>query len=295
MSMKIITAGPLSTIQDAGRFGYVKSGIGTSGCLDQASYQTANKLLQNVQGEAVIEATLMGPTITFDSDCVCCITGADMLPMLDHTSVPMYQPFFIRAGQTLSMSMAVNGCRSYIAFAGGIDVPVVLKSRSTNLKCHLGGYKGRSLQNGDILSLGHSTADAAALLKNKADKPVFSASVTARVIEGPQADYFTDKGKQDFYHHTYIVSQESDRMGYRLDGTAIENVNGVDIVSDGIALGSIQVPPNGKPIVLLADRQTTGGYAKIATVISKDIPKLAQLKPGDQIHFQKVDIEQIQR
>ena len=295
MSMQIILAGPLSTIQDSGRTGYLKSGIGTSGVMDRESYETANRLLGNSRNEAVIEATLMGPVISFDSDCVCCITGADMSPQLDKTPVAMYRPFLIRAGQTLSLSMAVNGCRSYIGFAGGIDVPCVLGSRSTNLKCHMGGFKGRALQNGDILSLGFTDADPSGLIHNQAAKPVFASSITVRVIEGPQAEYFTDKGKHDFYHHPYVVSPESDRMGYRMEGPAIENVNGVDIVSDGIAPGSIQVPPSGKPIILLADRQTTGGYAKIATVISEDISKIAQLKPGDTIVFQKVDIKQIQK
>lgn len=294
MSIRILFPGPLSTIQDAGRFGYLKSGIGTSGVMDRESYETANRLLQNTAGEAVIEATLLGPALLFDSDCVCCITGADMTPTLDGQSVPMYQPFLIRAGQTLSLSAAVNGCRSYLAFAGGIDVPLVLGSRSTNLKCRLGGYQGRALQKDDVLSLGPATADVSSLLQNKAPKPFFSSPVTVRVIEGPQAEYFTKRGKQTFYGHPYTVSPESDRMGYRLEGPSVESENGVDIVSDGIAFGAVQIPPSGKPIILLSDRQTTGGYAKIATVISKDIPRLAQLKPGDQVLFEKTDLSKIQ-
>lgn len=294
MSIRILFPGPLSTVQDAGRFGYLKSGIGTSGVMDREAYETANRLLQNTAGEAVIEATLLGPALFSDSDCVCCITGADMAPRLDGQSVPMYRPFLIRAGQTLSLSAAVNGCRSYLAFAGGIDVPLVLGSRSTNLKCRLGGYQGRALQKDDVLSLGPATADVSALLQNKAPKPFFSSSVTVRVIEGPQAEYFTKRGKQTFYGCPYVVSPESDRMGYRLEGPAVESENGVDIVSDGIALGAVQIPPSGKPIILLSDRQTTGGYAKIATVISKDIPRLAQLKPGDQVLFEKTDLSKIQ-
>lgn len=294
MSIKVLSAGPLSTIQDAGRFGYLKSGIGTSGVMDREAYDTANRLLQNTNGEAVIETTLMGPTLLFDQDCICCITGADMMPMLDGQSVPMYQPFLIKAQQTLSFSFAVNGCRGYLAFAGGIDVPLALGSRSTNLKCRLGGYQGRALQTDDILSIGSSNANASDLLHNAAPKPSFSSSVTVRVIEGPQAEYFTDQGKQTFYGRSFAVAPESDRMGYRLDGPGVESKDGVDIVSDGIAYGAVQIPPNGKPIILLSDRQTTGGYAKIATVVSKDIPKIAQLKPGDQIRFQRVELTQIQ-
>lgn len=294
MSVRILFPGPLSTIQDAGRFGYLKSGIGTSGVMDREAYETANRLLQNTAGEAVIEATLLGPALLSDSDCVCCITGADMTPTLDGRSVPMYQPFLIRAGQTLSLFAAVNGCRSYLAFAGGIDVPLVLGSHSTNLKCRLGGYQGRALQKDDVLSLGPATADVSSLLQNRAPKPFFSSPVTVRVIEGPQAEYFTKRGKQTFYGRPYTVSPESDRMGYRLEGPAVESENGVDIVSDGIAFGAVQIPPSGKPIILLSDRQTTGGYAKIATVISKDIPRLAQLKPGDQVLFEKTDLSKIQ-
>lgn len=295
MSIKILSAGPLSTVQDAGRFGYLKSGVGTSGVMDREAYETANRLLQNTNHEAVIEATLLGPTLFFDSGCVCCITGADMTPLLDGQPAPMYRPFLINAGQTLSLSGAVNGCRSYLAFAGGIDVPFALGSRSTDLKCRLGGYQGRALQKDDILSIGPSAADVSDLLQNKASQPFFSSSVTVRVIEGPQAEYFTDRGKQAFYGRPYVVSPESDRMGYRLEGPAVESRQGVDIVSDGIAFGAVQIPPSGKPIILLSDRQTTGGYAKIATVISGDIPKLAQLKPGDQILFEKTDLSKIQR
>lgn len=301
MSFKVITAGPLSTIQDKGRFGYQQFGIGTNGVMDRNAYQTANQLLENQGNEAAIETTLLGPTLTFDAPCICIITGADIQPSLDNLPVKMYQPFYIRTGQTLSTSMAVNGCRSYIAFKGGINVPELMDSRSTNLKCHIGGFMGRALQNGDTISLFTDEPEIACTISE--DSPILSKSAPAvsfdtdvviRVVEGPQDNYFTEKGKHEFYHGHYEVTPESDRMGYRLEGPAIENINGVDIVSDGIALGSIQVPSNGKPIILLSDRQTTGGYAKIATVISRDISKLAQLKPGDHIRFQKITVEEAQ-
>ncbi|MGN0131430.1 MAG: biotin-dependent carboxyltransferase family protein [Lachnospiraceae bacterium] len=301
MSFQVITAGPLSTIQDKGRFGYQQFGIGTNGVMDQDAYQTANQLLENQGNEAVIETTLFGPTLTFDAPCICVITGADIRPLLDDLPIKMYHPFYIKAGQTLTTAMAVNGCRSYIAFKGGINVPILMNSRSTNLKCHMGGFQGRALQNGDSISLFSDDPDIARtisehspILSKFAPEVRFDTDVTIRVIEGPQDSYFTEKGKYEFYHGHYEVTPESDRMGYRLEGPAIENRNGVDIVSDGIASGSIQVPSNGKPIILLSDRQTTGGYAKIATVISKDLPKLAQLKPGDHIRFQKITVEEAQ-
>lgn len=290
--MKIVIAGLLSTIQDRGRYGYLKSGIGTNGVMDTQAYDTANALVGNENGEAVIETTFMGPAIEFDEECICAITGADMEPKLDDEPVEMYQPFKILPGQTLSMGMAVNGFRGYIAFAGGIDVPVVMNSRSTNLKCKIGGYEGRALAKDDILAIGESSIDESSILSKSASKPFYENTITARVIEGPQADYFTEEGKQTFYSNEYEVMLESDRMGFRLEGPEIENIDGVDIVSDGIAFGAIQVPPSGKPIILLADRQTTGGYAKIATVISDDIPKLVQLPLGGKVRFAPVEIEE---
>lgn len=295
MSMKILAAGPLSTIQDKGRFGYQKSGIGTSGVMDQDAYETANFLVGNENGEAVIEATLMGPTIEFEEECICAITGADMTPLLDGIPVENYKTFRAMPGQILVMGMAVNGCRSYLSVMGGIDVPIVMNSRSTNLKCHFGGLEGRALKSGDRLKHGRSSLSPEEILKRKAPKVHYSSEVLLRVIEGPQDDYFTEAGKSVFYKSTYTVSVDSDRMGFRLEGPEIENVNGVDIVSDGIALGAIQVPSSGKPIILLSDRQTTGGYAKIAVVIRRDIPKLVQLKPGDKIRFKAVSIEEAQK
>lgn len=298
MGMKIIFAGPLSTVQDKGRFGYQKSGIGTSGVMDHEAYETANYLVGNEHGEAVIEATLFGLTIQFDEDCICAVTGADMGIKLDEVPVEMYQPFRIMAGQTLSMGMAVNGCRSYIAFMGGIDVPVIMNSRSTNLKCHFGGYEGRALKNGDELKIGKNVVSdeaVAKILTRKAKKVHYDTDVKLRVVEGPQEDYFTEKGKKTFYGNSYEISVDSDRMGFRLDGPEIENVNGVDIVSDGIALGAIQVPSGGKPIILLADRQTTGGYAKIGTVCRADLSKLVQLKPKDKVRFVKISVEEAQK
>lgn len=293
MSVKVIMPGVLTTVQDAGRYGYQKSGIRTSGVMDTESYEKANYLVGNEAGEAVLEATLYGGVMEFTEDAVIAITGADMEPKINNAPVPMNRPLEVKAGSSLSLGMVKEGCRTYIAFAGGVDVPAVMGSRSTDIKCRIGGYQGRALAVGDEVKIGAGKRYGE-VKDRKAEAVSYPSKISVRVIEGPQEEYFTEKGKKTFYSETYTISDQSDRMGYRLEGAAIESVNGTDIVSDGIAMGAIQVPASGKPIVLLADRQTTGGYAKIGTICSFDLPKLVQGKPGDQVRFVKISVEEAQ-
>ena len=299
MSVKVIIPGALTTVQDAGRYGYQSSGIQTSGVMDHKAYEEANALVGNTGGEAVLEATLFGGMMEVTADTVAAVTGADMEPKVNNVPCGMNRPVLLRAGDTLSLDMAKSGCRSYIAFAGGVDVPVVLGSRSTNMKCRMGGYKGRPLQTGDAFETGLWGEEAAERYEEVRDRSfpaeAYTSPIEVRVIEGPQAEYFTEKGKETFYSARYTISDQSDRMGYRLEGEAIESVYGTDIISDGIAFGAVQVPASGRPIVLLADRQTTGGYAKIATVCSFDIPRLVQGKPGDTVCFRRISLEEAQR
>lgn len=299
MSVKVIIPGALTTVQDAGRYGYQSSGIQTSGVMDHKAYEEANALVGNTGGEAVLEATLFGGMMEVTADTVAAVTGADMEPKVNNVPCGMNRPVLLRAGDTLSLDMAKSGCRSYIAFAGGVDVPVVLGSRSTNMKCRMGGYKGRPLQTGDAFETGLWGEEAAERYEEVRDRSfpaeAYTSPIEVRVIEGPQAEYFTEKGKETFYSARYTISGQSDRMGYRLEGEAIESVDGTDIISDGIAFGAVQVPASGRPIVLLADRQTTGGYAKIATVCSFDIPRLVQGKPGDTVCFRRISLEEAQR
>ncbi|MBM6684792.1 biotin-dependent carboxyltransferase family protein [Faecalicatena contorta] len=299
MSVKVIIPGALTTVQDAGRYGYQSSGIQTSGVMDHKAYEEANALVGNTGGEAVLEATLFGGMMEVTADTVAAVTGADMEPKVNNVPCGMNRPVLLRAGDTLSLDMAKSGCRSYIAFAGGVDVPVVLGSRSTNMKCRMGGYKGRPLQTGDAFETGLWGEEAAERYEEVRDRSfpaeAYTSPIEVRVIEGPQAEYFTEKGKETFYSARYTISDQSDRMGYRLEGEAIESVDGTDIISDGIAFGAVQVPASGRPIVLLADRQTTGGYAKIATVCSFDIPRLVQGKPGDTVCFRRISLEEAQR
>lgn len=302
MAIGVLSPGPLTTVQDLGRFGYQQFGIPCSGVMDEQSYRTANELLGNRNGEAVLEFTLFGGSYFFDADAVIALTGADMAATLGGAPCPSYRPVFVPAGSTLMLGVAKSGCRAYLAVAGGINVPPVLGSRSTNLKCKMGGFEGRALRAGDVLPVGLpagadilAAQDTAAayyekIRQNSAAPAVYSSEITVRAIPGPQDDRFTSDGLHTFFSCSYKVSEQSDRMGCRLDGPAVESIGGTDIVSDGIVFGSVQVTPAGQPIVLMADRQTTGGYAKIATVLSADLPLLAQVRPGDTVRFQKTEV-----
>lgn len=296
--IKVINPGLLTTVQDSGRKGYQKQGIPVSGVMDTDAYEAANALVRNSENAAVLEMTVWGGSFSFTGDAICALTGADMQPVLDGKAVPMYQAFQVHDGSRLDLHPVSNGCRTYLAVSGGIDVPVVMGSRSTYRKCLIGGFEGRELRAGDILSVGETEADNCTVSDPKYSIPTdaktasgvlrrYEKEITVRVVMGPQDDYFTEKGIKTFFSGSYTVSDQSDRMGCRLEGPVIESVNGTDIISDGTVFGSIQVTGAGLPIVLMADRQTTGGYAKIATVCTEDLPLLAQAMPGTIVHFTK--------
>lgn len=296
MSIKVITPGMLSTIQDGGRKGFAAMGFNASGVMDVRSYHIANALVGNFTDEAVIEMTYLGGSFKFLESNYIAITGADMSPKIDGVPVEMYTTVFVKQDETLTFSAAKSGMRAYIAVRGGIDVPVIMGSRSTNLKCKLGGLDGRPLKVGDIVPCRDVYDEFHKHLIHSAPKEDFgSDEITVRVLLGPQDDYFTDHGIKTFLNSTYTVTNESDRMGCKLSGEKIEYKNTVDIISDGIVFGSIQIPRTGNPIIMLADRQTTGGYAKIATVISVDLPLLAQARPGTKVHFKLIDRQKAER
>lgn len=296
MSIKVITPGMLSTIQDGGRKGFAAMGFNASGVMDVRSYHIANALVGNFTDEAVIEMTYLGGSFKFLESNYIAITGADMSPKIDGVPVEMYTTVFVKQDETLTFSAAKSGMRAYIAVRGGIDVPVIMGSRSTNLKCKLGGLDGRPLKAGDIVPCRDVYDEFQKHLIHSAPKEDFgSDEITVRVLLGPQDDYFTDHGIKTFLNSTYTVTNESDRMGCKLSGEKIEYKNTVDIISDGIVFGSIQIPRTGNPIIMLADRQTTGGYAKIATVISVDLPLLAQARPGTKVHFELIDRQKSER
>ncbi len=291
MKMKILSPGPLTTVQDLGRFGYMNTGFSPGGAMDPDSMKKANLLVGNLADTAVLEMTLMGLSAEFDCDTAIAITGADMKPVVDGKRVEMNQTLFVSRGSTLTLSAATLGMRSYLAVFGGFDLPEVMGSLSTNLKCKLGGFHGRRLQAGDEIPLKKCISRGAFPVRKISSNLCDTENIILHVLLGPQEDYFTSKGLDTFFNERYTVSGQSDRMGIRLEGEKIENKNGVDIISDGIVTGSVQIPPSGTPIVMMADRQTTGGYAKIATVIRRDLARLAQARPGDRVRFMAISEE----
>ncbi len=284
----VISSGPLSTIQDEGRFGYMNTGFSPNGAMDSYSMRLANILVGNAPGNGVIEMTMIGMTMSFDSTAVIALTGADMQPEINGKLIKMYAACEVHKGDTLSLKAAVSGMRTYFAVAGGFDLSPVMGSMSTNLKCKLGGFCGRKLRAGDELPLRWDISLKIIGERGMIPENTYRSLVTVRVITGPQDDYFTVGGMKTFLTSEYTVSEKSARMGIRLDGDKIENKNGVDIISDGIATGAVQIPASGTPIIMMADRQTTGGYAKIANVISADLKIIAQARPGTKIRFQAV-------
>lgn len=286
----------LTTVQDLGRNGYQSQGFSVAGVMDVRSFKIANLLLDNPENEAVLEFTLIGPTLQFTSDTIIAITGGDFQPTINGEPAPMYTALYMKRGDILKFGSARTGSRGYIAFSSYLDIPVVMGSRCTNLKSKIGGYKGRKLKDEDYIGFRIKRRYLPYFLSRKLDLDEFDEEeVTLRVVMGPQDDMFTKQGIHTLLSETYTVTSDFDRMGCRLEGPFIASKNGSDIISDGIAFGSIQVPAHGKPIVLLADRQTTGGYAKIATVATVDIPKLVQRKTDHKIRFQAITVEEAQK
>ena len=293
-TIKILDAGLLTTVQDLGRYGFQRYGVSASGVMDEYSAKIANKLVGNKVGEAVLETTLKGVQIEFLQNTAVAITGGNCDVTLNGTKIELWQSYLVNRGDILKMGICRSGLRNYLAFSGGVDVPVIMNSKSTNLKAKVGGFNGRKLMTGDILSVGVGSLETPLTL-NKHYIPTYSKDIKVGVILGQQDDYFTEAGIKTFLNETYTVTQESDRMGIRLSsvsGATIEHKNGADIISDGITFGAIQVPGSGQPIVMMADRQTTGGYTKIGNVISSDLAKLAQATPGTKVKFVEYTLEQ---
>ena len=297
MGFRVIKGGLLTTVQDLGRNGYQAQGFNVNGVMDRRAFRIANLLLDNPENEAVLECTLIGPTLEFTAPMIISITGGDFRPEINDEEVPMYTALYVAEGDVLKLGSARSGRSCYIAFSNYLKVPVVMGSRSTNLKCRIGGFKGRKLEDGDYIEtrITRRIYLPTFLSRTLPLKEYEENKATIRVILGPEAEIFSKKGIKSFLETEYTVGAEFDRMGMRLEGAYIESKRGSDIISDGIALGSIQVPSHGKPIILLADRQTTGGYGKIATVISVDLPKLVQRRMDDKIRFVAVTVEEAQR
>lgn len=295
MGIKIIKAGLLTTIQDMGRYGYQETGMAVSGVMDTRSASLANILAGNDENEGVLEVTMMGPTVEFTADNIIAVTGGDLGATVDGAPLPRYEAVLVHAGQTLSFAAPKSGVRAYVAFAGGLDVPTVMGSKSTNLKSKIGGFEGRKLEAGDAIGFTAPKTDLPNLAQRKLSVPDFSAREhELRVVLGPQDDCFPQSSIDTFFNNVYTISNEYDRMGCRMQGEVIKHKVGGDIITDGISFGAVQVPSHGNPIVMMADHQTTGGYTKIGNVISVDLPILAQCMPGHKIHFTWISIEAAQ-
>ncbi len=296
--IEIIKSGLLTTVQDGGRPSFQRYGVSVSGAMDRL-HVVANLLGGNRARAASLEVTLGGPAIKIHTDDVFAIAGGDFLPKLDGVPIENNRAYAAKKGSILELGNAVRGSRAYVSFAGRIDCDVVMGSKSTYTKGKFGGWKGRTLKAGDQIPLMNPKAEIKNLpfrfVNPSVSDRILNENVV-RVIEGPQVELFSQKGLDAFFSGEYEVCAENDRMGYRLSGPKIEHIEGSDgnIITDGVPLGAIQVPAD-QPIVMMADRQTTGGYTKIASVISVDLPIVAQKKGGDKIRFKKVTIDEAQQ
>jgi KipI family sensor histidine kinase inhibitor len=281
----VLRPGLFTTIQDAGRWGYQHLGVPVSGPMDPASHRLANALLGNLPDAATLEATIIGPELRFEQDATIAITGADLQPMLEGTPLLMGSVVRCAPGSVLRFGNRRAGARAYVAVDGGIGVPPVLGSRATHVMSGLGGVAGRALRAGDRVPLRDRQVPAGGTARDRRIHE--GGSVRLRVMAGPQSEYADPSALQVLQETRFIVSPQSDRMGYRLTGSALPTrKDSGEMISDATVVGAVQVPPSGQPILLMADRQTTGGYPQIAVVMTADLPLAAQLVPGDSIQFE---------
>ncbi|HDQ92496.1 MAG TPA: biotin-dependent carboxyltransferase [Synergistetes bacterium] len=294
----IESPGLLTTVQDRGRWGYQAFGMPVSGAMDLYSLMAGNAVVCNDPGAAALEMTLLGPRLRFSSSRLFCVTGGDLSPRLNGREIPCWEGIMAREGDVLSFHGAVEGARAWLCISGGIDTQPVMDSRSTCLRAGIGGYRGRKLMAGDVIPLGMPDRlwyrgegfPIPPRHRNRVEK-----CPNIRVIPGPQEEMFSPSGVESFYGSVFRVSAESDRMGYRLEGGPVEHAGGADIISDAIPCGAVQVPGHGLPIVMLADRQTTGGYPKIAVAIGADIHLFSQLVHGDILSFRKTGMAEAEK
>lgn len=293
--IEIITPGLLTTVQDFGRVGVMKNGFTQNGAMDRYSMTVANRLCGNCDSAPVLEMTVLGVTARFTQDTVICVSGADFGAKINDKPIKRNKAYKINKGDILSMGAAKSGMRAYLAVAGGIVGEYVFGSASTNLKFAFGGHFGKKLQSGDVLSIGTGAFPLGDIDKWEIPESEYSKDAQLCVVLGPQNEMFTDEDIRLFLSQEYEVNAQSDRMGIRLSGEPLKSKNGMDIISDGIVFGSVQVPNSGEPIILMADHQTTGGYAKIATVISVDLPRASQLSAGNTVRFKSVTVEEAEQ
>jgi biotin-dependent carboxylase-like uncharacterized protein len=295
-ALKVIRAGLFDTVQDLGRIGYMELGMPTAGAMDRVALTLANALAGNPAGTAGLEISVMGPELLVEAESVRIALVGPLSPSLIEETEATAKPLdsnrshLLKRGQTLRVGMVEGSSTAYLAVAGGLDLPFFMGSLSTYARAGIGGFDGRKLAAGDVLPLKRAAAPAGE--ERKLGGAFDYGGGPIRVVWGPQDDYFSAKGRKTLIESEYRVSREADRMGIRFEGPTIEHSKGADIISDGIGPGAIQVPGAGLPIVLLGDRQTVGGYSKIATVASVDLPRLGRLLPGMAVRFSAVNVEE---
>jgi antagonist of KipI len=308
MTIEVLAPGMLTTIQDCGRPGYRRFGIPAGGAMDTVSMRIANMLVGNAEDETALEVTLTGPVLRFQDDALIAICGPHCSPSIDGIPVPLWRPVLLRAGVELTVG-SVRG-RACIALAGGLDLPEVLGSRSTLLSAGIGGVQGEPLHEGDLLRqrLESDIHQLYPALEAQHERfattrwylpgdalLVHPAEPVIRLVRGPEFDMLTEGSRKRFFTEGFVISPESNRMGYRLSESGLELIEPLELLTEGVAPGTIQLPPNGAPIILMADCQTTGGYPRIASVIAVDLPRVGQLMPGDRLRFEEVSLEEAHR
>ena len=294
-ALTVLRPGMLTTVQDLGRWGLQARGVPVAGPMDLYSHRLANVIAGNEPGAAALEVTLIGPELAADADVECVVAGAAFALTAGGRPVSMHERFLVRAGERLRFGARSAGARATLAVRGGVGVEPVFGSRATSVISRMGPFNGRALQRGDVLPM---TGDIAPGRSSSAG-PSFPAPLglprggaTLRVMPGPQAVMFTSAAYDTLFGGRFTVTPDSNRMGYRLSGPPLQHAGSADILSDATPIGTLQVPASGQPILLMADRQTTGGYPKIATVITADLPLAGQLAPGDWIEFRRVTREE---
>ena len=296
MELSIVKPGMLTSVQDLGRWGYQASGVPVAGAMDLPALRMGNVMVGNEEGAAALEVTLMGPEITLAGEGCAVFAGAELGFSVNGREIASWTVTVLKDGDVISFKGPKGkGCRGYICFGGGVDVPLVMGSRATYTRAKIGGYEGRALKAGDALKTGEPSP-----LWRRMDgftipagmKPDYNPDKPLGILVGLQADFFTEEGLKTLFESEYTLSSESDRMGCRFEGPKVQHKEaGADIVSDGIPLGTVQIPGHGLPIAMLADRQTTGGYTKVGVLTPASIQALVQRMPGMKARFERATEE----
>lgn len=284
--------GLFTTVQDLGREGFGPMGVSASGTADPISLRIGNRLVGNPEGAAALEMTLVGGAFRFEQRSIIAVTGADFGPSVNSLPLPMWTSIEIQNGQTLTFGPSRSGARAYLCIRGGIVVKPFLGSASTHVLSGLGGFEGRALRRGDRLELGPAGFPFSERVLSPEALEKLRPRKIPRVTDGPQSDWFSNSARKALCESTFRVTEHSNRMGIRLEGPPIPLDSSREMITEGVSLGAIQVPPSGQPIILFVEQQTTGGYPKIANVIAADLPSLGQLRPRDVVRFERIEMSE---